>query len=69
MSDRLALSAAISAMMMAIYVLFGGDAAQLPVGQSGLTGSIELAIPDLSAPEQSDAPEPFVRFLKCFSRP
>jgi hypothetical protein len=32
MSDRLALSSAFSVLMMACYVLFGGDAAQVSLG-------------------------------------
>ena len=32
MSDRLAVSATMSVLMMSIYVLFGSDAARLPLG-------------------------------------
>lgn len=44
MSDRLAISSALSVLMMASYVLFGGDAAQVRLkSQAGL-------LPQVSAP-------------------
>jgi len=47
MSDRLAISSAFSVLMMACYVLFGGDAAQVsPDRQAAL-------VPQISAPALS----------------
>ena len=54
MSDRLALSAAVSVMMVAIYVLFGNDAAHLPLSPSHLAGPLGV-----SGPELSVSPGPF----------
>ncbi len=36
MSDRLAISASFSVLMMAMYVLFGNDAVRMPVGPGQL---------------------------------
>ncbi|MCB2074768.1 MAG: hypothetical protein H6917_16000 [Novosphingobium sp.] len=48
MSDRLAVSACMSVMMMAIYVLFGADAARVPLGPpESLTPSISATAPGL----------------------
>lgn len=47
MSDRLAISAALSVMMMSIYVLFGTDTARVPF-PSGLTSPISIAAPEVS---------------------
>jgi hypothetical protein len=48
MSKQLAVSAAFSIFMMAIYVLFGGDAARAPVGRAAeTTGPVEISAPAL----------------------
>jgi len=47
MSDRLAISAAVSVLMMSIYVLFGGDAARMPLPGDGID------MPGVSAPKVS----------------
>ena len=36
MSDRLAVSASLSVLMMSIYVLFGGDAQRVPIGPDAI---------------------------------
>lgn len=48
MSDRLAVSASMSVMMMAIYVLFGADAARAPLGPEAFEAPISLRAPELS---------------------
>lgn len=45
MSDRLALSATFSVMMMALYVLFGAEAARMPIGPDAFRTSGETAAP------------------------
>ncbi|MCX7864310.1 MAG: hypothetical protein N2423_04625 [Novosphingobium sp.] len=48
MSDRLALSATLSVLMMSIYVLFGNGVARLPIGPEQLAtrqGARMLALP------------------------
>ena len=45
MSDRLALSATLSVMMMALYVLFGTEAARAPIGPDAFLASGEAAAP------------------------
>ncbi len=45
MSDRLALSATLSVMMMALYVLFGAEAARAPIGPDAFRASGETAAP------------------------
>lgn len=43
MSDKLALSAAISVLMMTTYVLFGGDAASASFAASGADTPVRVA--------------------------
>lgn len=45
MSDRLALSATLSVMMMAIYVLFGTEAARAPIGPESFQITAEMVSP------------------------
>ena len=45
MSDRLALSATLSVMMMALYVLFGADAARAPIGPAQFQVAAEAVNP------------------------
>lgn len=45
MSDRLALSATFSVMMMALYVLFGTEAVRAPIGPDAFRVSGEAAAP------------------------
>ena len=47
MSDRLAISAAVSVLMMSIYVLFGGDATRMPLPSEG------VELPHVTAPKVS----------------
>ena len=48
MSDRLAVSASMSVLMMVIYVLFGTDATRMPLGPAdGLTSAISATAPGL----------------------
>lgn len=50
MSDRLAISAAFSVLLMASYVLFGGDAVQLRLDSPAAQGSqvaSSLALPQV----------------------
>lgn len=53
MSDKLAISAALSIFMMTAYVLFGGEAAQTPFGPRGLDQAVSLSAPSL--PQSFDA--------------
>ena len=45
MSDRLALSATLSVMMMALYVLFGSEAAHVPIGPDAFRSQVGSANP------------------------
>lgn len=47
MSDRLAISAAFSVLMMAGYVLFGADAARMPIGPGSLSAPVSVSAPAL----------------------
>lgn len=47
MSDKLAISAAVSVFMMTAFVLFGGEAAQAPFGPRGLDSAGSLSAPTL----------------------
>ena len=48
MSDRLAVSASMSVLMMAIYVLFGADAARVPLElDEALTPPASMTVPGL----------------------
>lgn len=55
MSDRLAVSAALSVLMMAIYILFGTDVPRAPLGPNtgGAINAIDAELPsaDTPAPE------------------
>jgi hypothetical protein len=48
MSDRLAISAAFSVLMMSIYVLFGSDAARMPLSAERLESPVSLSLPAVS---------------------
>ena len=45
MSDKLAISAALSVLMMAGYVLLGTDAVNAPIGPGGLKTQVSAASP------------------------
>ena len=47
MSDRLAFSAAVSVLMMSIYVLFGADSARAPLGAVTLDAPASVSSPGL----------------------
>lgn len=50
MSDKLAISAALSVLMMSAYVLLGSDAIRVPIGppaSSALIAPVELSLPAL----------------------
>lgn len=47
MSDRLAISASMSVLMMSIYVLFGADAVRAPLGTEQLSAPASNAAPGL----------------------
>jgi hypothetical protein len=51
MSKQLAVSAAFSTLMMAAYVLFGGDSVRVPLGPEAVAdGSVQISAPALPAP-------------------
>lgn len=52
MSDKLAVSAAISVLMMAGYVLLGTDSTRAPIGPANVSMKVEASIPAL--PEAAD---------------
>ncbi len=54
MSDKLAVSAAISIFMMTAYLLFGGEAARAPFGPSSVE-AVSVAAPDLPASFEAKA--------------
>lgn len=47
MSDRLAISVAFSVLMMTGYVLFGTDAARMPIGPASLSTPVSVSAPAL----------------------
>jgi hypothetical protein len=49
MSEKLAISAALSVLMMIGYVLFGQDAARVPLGAEGLSSPLRVEAPTLPA--------------------
>lgn len=52
MSDRLAISAAFSVLMMAAYVLFSADAAQVPIGPQSVGAPISVSAPALPSADR-----------------
>jgi hypothetical protein len=48
MSDRLAISAAFSVLMMSIYVLFGSHAARAPLSAENLASPVSISLPEVS---------------------
>lgn len=46
MSDRLAIAAALSVLMMSIYVLFGADAMRMPFALAEFPHPFGMAIPE-----------------------
>ena len=48
MSDRLAISATLSVLTMAIYVLFGTDPAHAPFSGDRLSSPVSIAAPEIS---------------------
>ena len=61
MSDKLALSAAFSVLMMTVYALFGSEAARAPFGPAGLDAPAHVAVLPL--------PSFDVAFAKVKARP
>lgn len=52
MSKQLAVAAAFSTLMMAAYVLFGADAARVPLGpDAAADGSMQISAPALPKPD------------------
>jgi hypothetical protein len=52
MSNKLAFSSAVSVLMMAIFVLFSGDAVRVPLGpqvRADLAGAAEQMLPSAKA--------------------
>lgn len=47
MSDKLAISATFSVFMMTAYVLFGGEAAHVPIGPGSLEAPAVLSAPSI----------------------
>lgn len=47
MSDRLAISAAFSVLMMSAYVLFGAEAVRVPVGPASVATPVSVSAPAL----------------------
>jgi hypothetical protein len=52
MSDRLAISAAFSVLMMAGYVLLGADAVRAPIGPGSFHTQVGVSASVLPAPSQ-----------------
>jgi hypothetical protein len=48
MSDRLAISATMSVLMMAVYVLFGTDSARVPLPGETLESPLSISVPHVS---------------------
>jgi hypothetical protein len=48
MSDRLAISATLSVLTMAIYVVFAADAAHAPFPGDRISSPVSLAAPEIS---------------------
>jgi hypothetical protein len=48
MSDRLAISASLSVLMMSVYVLFGSDAVRVPFGPEAVSAHHAPVVPGLS---------------------
>lgn len=62
MSDRLAISASFSVLMMAIYVLFGDNVQRVPLGPSQLMASAEQGI-SVKTPELPSSPGEFLKLV------
>lgn len=60
MSDRLAISASFSVLMMAIYVLFGENVQRVPIGGSQLLFPVEQGI-SVKTPELPRSPGEFLK--------
>jgi hypothetical protein len=52
MSDRLAISAAFSVVMMAGYVLFSTDAVRMPIGPGSLSTPVSVSAPALPSADR-----------------
>jgi hypothetical protein len=48
MSDRLAISATMSVLMMAVYVLFGANSARVPLPGESLESPLSISAPHIS---------------------
>jgi len=48
MSERLAISATFSVLMMAVYVLFGGDSSHGPISAGDLSSPVSVSMPTVS---------------------
>ena len=60
MSDRLAISASFSVLMMAIYVLFGENVERVPLGPSQFLSGTELTV-SVGTPELPKSPGEFLQ--------
>jgi hypothetical protein len=58
MSDRLAISATLSVLTMAIYVLLATDAAQAPFSGDRLSSPISVTAPEISLEASELLPQP-----------
>ena len=50
MSDRLAIAATASVLMMSVYVLFGQAAVREPIGKGAPDSAFSAALPDIALP-------------------
>lgn len=61
-SDRLAISASFSVLMMALYVLFGDNVHRVPLGPLQLLPSVEPGL-SVKTPELPHSPGDFLKIL------
>ena len=63
MSERLAVSATFSVLMMAAYVLFGADSAVAPIGSDALVSPLAASVSEVAA-EAVPAPADLLRIAR-----
>ena len=63
MSERLAVSATFSVLMMAAYVLFGADSARSPIGADALVSPLSATVSEAAA-EAVPAPADLLRIAR-----
>lgn len=51
MSDKLAISAAVSVLLMSAFVLLDHGSQRLPLGPTGASSPIHVEVPELRAPD------------------